>query len=181
MREAVDQMSDRLRIRLERAARNWEAIRGGKPVPLPHEWRHQSRPSSRKPYFPRPPEERKVIRHKAYTLARQTPDEAITEPELLDYDFHLFTEHATGQDSVIYRTRLWAIAGRSTAGSAAMVSFTRPNSTGSGTSRSSERTLWTATFSRTREQRRGPRSAPEVSARPSCSPSMPQATGVRRC
>jgi len=104
MREAIDRMTDRLRIRLERAARNWEAIRGGKPVSLPHEWRHQSMPSARTPYFPLPPEEREVIRHKAYALPRETPDEAMTELELLDYDFHLFTEYATGQDSVIYRT-----------------------------------------------------------------------------
>jgi hypothetical protein len=97
-------MSDRLRIRLDRAARNWAAIRGGTPVPLPHEWRHQSTPSPRMPYYPRPQGERTVIRHKAYTLARQTTDEAAAELELLDYDFHLFTELATGQDSVIYRT-----------------------------------------------------------------------------
>lgn len=32
------------------------------------------------------------------------PDEAIAELDLLDYDFHLFTERSTGQDSVIYRT-----------------------------------------------------------------------------
>jgi len=32
--EAVERMSDRLRIRLDRAARNWAAIRGGTPVPL---------------------------------------------------------------------------------------------------------------------------------------------------
>ena len=45
-----------------------------------------------------------------------------------------------------FRSRLtWAIAGRSTAGSAAIVSFTRANSTGSEASRSSERTLRTAT------------------------------------
>jgi ribosome-associated translation inhibitor RaiA len=104
MREAVERMSDRLRIRLDRAARNWAAIRGGTPGPLPHEWRHQSMPSSRMPYFPRPPAERTVIRHKAHTLARQTPDEAATELELLDYDFLLFAECATGQDSVIYRS-----------------------------------------------------------------------------
>jgi ribosome-associated translation inhibitor RaiA len=104
MREAVNRMSDRLRIQLERAARNWAATRGGKPVPLPHEWRHQSLPSPRTPYFPRPPEERKIIRHKAYGLARQSPEEASTELELLDYDFYLFTERATGQDSVLYRT-----------------------------------------------------------------------------
>ncbi len=73
-------------------------------MPLPREWRHQSLPSPRTPYFPRPPEERKVIRHKAHTLARQSLEEAITELELLDYDFYLLTERATGQDSVLYRT-----------------------------------------------------------------------------
>ena len=82
----------------------WAATRGGKPVPLPHEWRHQSLPPPRTPYFPRPLEECKIIRHKAYALARQSPEEAITELELLDYDFYLFTERATGQDSVLYRT-----------------------------------------------------------------------------
>ena len=104
LHEAVNRMTGRLRIQLERTARNWAATRGGKPVPLPHEWRHQTLPSPRTPCFPRPPEERKIIRHKAYALARQSPEEASTELELLDYDFYLFTERATGQDSVLYRT-----------------------------------------------------------------------------
>ena len=104
MREAVEHACDRLRIRLERAARNWEAIRGGRPVPGPGEWRHQSPPAPRPPYFPRPPGERTVVRHKSYALARQTPDEAAAEAELLDYDFHLFTEKSTGEDGVVYRT-----------------------------------------------------------------------------
>ena len=104
MREAVEHACDRLRIRLERAARNWEAVRGGRPVRGPGEWRHQSIPAPRLPHFPRPPGERAVVRHKSYTLARQTPDEAAADAELMDYDFHLFTERSTGQDSVIYRT-----------------------------------------------------------------------------
>jgi len=104
MRAAVEHASDRLRIRLERAARNWEAVRGGRPEPGPGEWRHQSLPAPRLPYFPRPPGERAVTRHKSYALARQTPDEAAADAELMDYDFHLFTERSTGEDSVIYRT-----------------------------------------------------------------------------
>lgn len=104
MRAAVEHASDRLRIRLERAARNWEAVRGGRPVPEPGEWRHQSLPTPRLPYFPRPPGERAVTRHKSYALAQQTPDEAAADAELMDYDFHLFTERSTGEDSVIYRT-----------------------------------------------------------------------------
>jgi hypothetical protein len=104
LREATQRMCDRLKIRMERAARNWAAIRANKPLSGPHEWRRQSLPAPRMPYFPRPPEERTVIRHKSYALARQTPEEAVADLELLDYDFHLFTEKATGQDSVLYRT-----------------------------------------------------------------------------
>jgi ribosome-associated translation inhibitor RaiA len=104
MRAAVEHACDRLRIRLERAARSWEAVRGGRPVPGPGEWRHQSLPTPRLPYFPRPPGDRAVARHKSYALARQTPDEAAADAKLLDYDFHLFTERSTGEDSVIYRT-----------------------------------------------------------------------------
>ena len=82
---------DRLRIRFEHAARNWEAVRGGRPVPGPDQWRHQSLPAPRLPYFPRPPGERTVVRGKAYTLARQTTDEAAAEAGLLDCDFRLVT------------------------------------------------------------------------------------------
>ncbi len=52
MRAAVEHASGRLRIRLERAARNWEAVRGGRPEPGPGEWRHQSLPAPQLPYFP---------------------------------------------------------------------------------------------------------------------------------
>ena len=54
MREAVEHAGDRLRIQLVRATRNWEAIRGGRPVPGPGEWRHQSLPAPRLPYYPAP-------------------------------------------------------------------------------------------------------------------------------
>ena len=60
MREAVGHACDRLRIRMERAARNWAAIRGGQPSPGPGQWRHQSIPAPRLPYFPRLSGERAV-------------------------------------------------------------------------------------------------------------------------
>lgn len=104
MHEAVDHACDRLRVQLMRATRHWEAIRGGRPVPTPGEWRHQSLPARRLPYYPRPVEERDVMRRKSYALGRETPEEAAAEVELMDYHFHLFTERSTGQDSVICRT-----------------------------------------------------------------------------
>jgi ribosome-associated translation inhibitor RaiA len=104
MRAAIEQMADRLRVRLGRAARNWAARRGTIPAAEPGEWRHQAIPAHRPAYFPRPAGQRAVIGHASYAGRPETPDEAIAELDLLDYDFHLFTERSTGQDSVIYRT-----------------------------------------------------------------------------
>ena len=45
------------------------------------------------------------MRRKSYALAHLTPDEAVADAELLDYDFHLFTEKSTGEDAVVYRIK----------------------------------------------------------------------------
>ena len=102
-REAIDRLEARLRRGLERAAEHWEAKRGGVPGSAPHEWRHQSEHNHRPNYFPRPESERRIMRHKSYSLPACTVEEAALEMELLDYDFHLFTERGSGQDSVLYR------------------------------------------------------------------------------
>ncbi|EFG74208.1 putative ribosomal subunit interface protein [Mycobacterium parascrofulaceum ATCC BAA-614] len=102
-REAIDRLEARLRRQLERAAEHWEAKRGGVPSRGPHEWRHETEPTHRPKYFPRPEGERRIMRHKSYSLPTCTVEEAALEMEQLDYDFHLFTEEATRQDSVIYR------------------------------------------------------------------------------
>jgi len=104
--EAVDQLHDRLRQRLrhvqERVAGHWEARRGRMPTAEPHEWRHAAEPTHRPPYFPRPAGEREIVRHKSYTIDRCTVDEAAFDMAAMDYDFHLFTELGSGQDSVLY-------------------------------------------------------------------------------
>ncbi|KUN89505.1 integrase [Streptomyces bungoensis] len=104
MTEAVDLLQDRLAGRLGRLEQHWEARRGRTPAPGPHEWRHGDEPAHRPGYFPRPEEERQVVRHKSFSLARETPDEAALELEAMDYDFHLFTDIGTGEDSVLYRS-----------------------------------------------------------------------------
>ena len=103
MRAAIEHMAARLRVRLDRSARNWAARRGTLPVAEPGEWRHQSIPAHRPGYFPRPAAARAVIHRPGYAPGPLTPEEAVAELDLLDYDFHLFTERSTGQDSVLYR------------------------------------------------------------------------------
>ena len=102
-RETIDRLESRLRHRLERIAEHWEARRGKTPAAGPHEWRHQSESAHRPRYFPRPEDERQLLRRKSFTLAPCTVDEAALEMNLLDYDFHLFTEIGTGTASVLYR------------------------------------------------------------------------------
>jgi ribosome-associated translation inhibitor RaiA len=101
--EAIDLLEARLRRRMQRVAENWEARRGELPVADPHEWRHDSEPTHRPNYFPRPADERRVIRRKSFAIPLCTIDEAAREMELLDYDFHLFTERGTHAAGVLYR------------------------------------------------------------------------------
>jgi ribosome-associated translation inhibitor RaiA len=64
VREAVDLLEARLRTRLDRAARHWEARRGGLPTGEPHEWRHQSVPTSRPAPVPPDPADRQATDHR---------------------------------------------------------------------------------------------------------------------
>ncbi|ULE33417.1 ribosome hibernation promotion factor [Mycobacterium sp. IDR2000157661] len=102
-REAIDRLTARLRQRLERTARHWEARRGARPVNTPHEWRHDSVPAHRPGHFLRPVDERRVVRRKSIAPHTCTVDEAVHDMELLDYDFYFFTESGTGFASVLYR------------------------------------------------------------------------------
>jgi hypothetical protein len=101
MREAVDLLLDRLQRRLAEADQRWEARRGA--TPHPGRPRQAGEPSHRPDHYPRPVDEREIVRHKSFALPWETPDEAAFEMDSMDYDFHLFTDSATGVDSVIYR------------------------------------------------------------------------------
>ncbi|MET9492956.1 sigma 54 modulation/S30EA ribosomal C-terminal domain-containing protein [Nocardia sp. NPDC006630] len=102
-REAIDLVAARVKARLERLARHWEAVRGGRGEVTAHEWRHGGAARQRLPFFPRGAEDRQVVRRKAYALATETCDEAAFDLELMDYEFQLFTESGSGIDSVLYR------------------------------------------------------------------------------
>ena len=103
MHDAIELLKHRLTERVERMALDWSARRGRAPQDGPHEWRHGQLPAARPAYFPRPPEQREIVRHKSFTLTAETPDEAVFEMELMDYDFQLFTDVVSGADAVVYR------------------------------------------------------------------------------
>jgi ribosome-associated translation inhibitor RaiA len=104
MFEAVDRLEARLRDRVERYAHHQEAVHLRHRAPALHEWRHGDPPSSRPSYFPRPVAERELVRHKTFAVGATTPEEAVLDLELLDHDFHLFTNVETCEDNVVARS-----------------------------------------------------------------------------
>lgn len=103
MWRAVNELRDRLLIRLARVSREWPIRRGGRPLTTPREWRPSGVPGRRPPEVSPPDRDRYVVRHKIIKPFLATPLEAALDMELLDYDFYLFTDAETGEDCVIDR------------------------------------------------------------------------------
>jgi ribosome-associated translation inhibitor RaiA len=103
MYEAIDELEARLRERIERAGHHEEAkhlrFRGD----AEHQWRHAQQSPPHRDFFPRPVEEREVVRHKTFSSGPMTPDEAVADLEALDHDFYLFENVETGEDNVVAR------------------------------------------------------------------------------
>ena len=114
--EAVDLVCDRVKAQLARlsdlSARNCgrrapqreDGGGAGRQESGRQEWRHGSVSTQRPDWFPRPVDEREVVRHKSFALPHETPDEAAFEMDLMDYDFHLFTDLETGEDCLVHRS-----------------------------------------------------------------------------
>lgn len=102
MAEAIDKLEARLGRQLRRLADKYQDGRK-MPVSEPGEWQHGSLPTDRPAYFPRPPEERELVRHKTFALGATSREEAFANLDLLDYSFYLCRLDASGEDAVIYR------------------------------------------------------------------------------
>lgn len=102
MTEAVDLLADRLRGRLLELSEREEADRRGPGSTAPGRWRHGSLPTARPGWFPRPREERELVRRKTFTPEPVSVEEAAWEMRMLDHDFHLFTDAGTGGESVLF-------------------------------------------------------------------------------
>jgi hypothetical protein len=69
----------------------------------PHgQWRRGAVPTDRPEHFPRPVDEREVVRRKTFAVAPTTAQEAIYDMEALEHDFHLFTDVATGSPALVH-------------------------------------------------------------------------------
>ncbi len=104
VRDAIDLVEEQTRRQLVDARHRIAFLRRRRTgVAAPGEWRHGDEPTARPDFFPRPAEERQVVRTKRYRLGRCTPEEAVVLMDMLDHDFHLFVDEATGSDAVVRR------------------------------------------------------------------------------
>jgi ribosome-associated translation inhibitor RaiA len=103
MLEAIDLLESRLRERLRHLAEHRQAVRRRGPTSGAGSWRHGDPGTPRPSFFPRPVADRELVRHKTYTTAEATVDEAVFDMESMDYDFFLFTDLASGQDALVWR------------------------------------------------------------------------------
>lgn len=95
-REAVDAVVERIERRLVRLTDRWQDRSRWTGPPAPE-------PGSRPGTVERPVEEREVVRRKTFAVAPQSVEEALADMDVLDHDFYLFVDAASGQDAVVYR------------------------------------------------------------------------------
>jgi ribosome-associated translation inhibitor RaiA len=102
MHEAVDLAEARLRAALERLAHHDTSER--RRHRDRSSWHHGDAPTPRPPFFPRDDGDREVIVRKTYGAPTATPEEAELDLDLLDDEFVLFRDDATGADCVVARS-----------------------------------------------------------------------------
>ncbi len=103
MREAVDMLAGRLDRRLVQVAERRRTRHRWVAAASEHEWRHGDQPRRELPHHPRPAGSRKVVRRKSFASEPMTVDEAAYEMDLLDHDFFLYTDAATGAPALVHR------------------------------------------------------------------------------
>lgn len=103
MTEAVDSVEYRLRRQLVQLRDRAQTRHRWTGIATVREWRHGDVPRRPVPWFPRPEETRELVRHKSFASTPMTVDEAAFEMDLLDHDFFLYRDVASGGPALVHR------------------------------------------------------------------------------
>ena len=103
MPQAIGELADQLERQLNDFSDRRERLRRRAPGSAPGEWRHGIWSAPRPAYFPRPAQERQVIRRKSFALEPLDPLQAVAEMLDLDHAFYLFRDAQGDTDAVVYR------------------------------------------------------------------------------
>jgi ribosome-associated translation inhibitor RaiA len=99
---AVDALESRLRSQVRDRIERRQALQHRGAGVGSASWRHGDRTTYRPDYFPRPPEERQIVRHKSVAPTGSRVEEAAFDLSSMDYDFYLFTESCTDGDALLH-------------------------------------------------------------------------------
>jgi ribosome-associated translation inhibitor RaiA len=101
MGEAIDAAVARLRATVEATTERPQSVqfrhRGRE------SWRHGDRPDDRPAFFPRPVEDREIVRRKTFAARPESIEDALFDLERLDHDFFLFVHEDSGHEAVVSR------------------------------------------------------------------------------
>ncbi len=100
--EAIDSAMARLTTRLDH--RTHDNRTHSDTIRVPDAWQRPGLTNRTSRRLDSAEQERILVRHKSFSPEEVTVDEAAWDMLLLDYDFFLFTDLATGQDSLLERT-----------------------------------------------------------------------------
>ncbi len=101
--QALDGVVDRLERRLVDVVDRWNDRSHWLQESQDGQWRSNDRATDRPEHFPRPIDEREVVRRKTFAVAPTTAQEAIYDMEALEHDFHLFTDVTSGAPALVHR------------------------------------------------------------------------------
>lgn len=101
--QALDGVVDRIERRIVDLVNRWEDRSRWLQPNQDGEWRRGAPPTQRPDHFPRPVDEREVVRRKTFAVAPTTAQEAVYDMEALEHDFYLFTDATTGAPALVHR------------------------------------------------------------------------------
>jgi len=101
MSEAIDRALTRLRRRVE-ATNELSRDRVLRRRDL-DSWHHDGRSIERPNFFPRPVEDRVLVRRKTFALHPESIEAGLSDLETLDHDFFLFVHDESDTEAVVYR------------------------------------------------------------------------------
>jgi ribosome-associated translation inhibitor RaiA len=101
--DGLNTLADRIDRRLRKLSERRQDVTR-RPASTPEgSWRRGDLPTSRPDFFPRPPEERRVVRRKTWAPRDQiSVTEALFNLDVLDHRFFLFTDRSDGETTVVY-------------------------------------------------------------------------------
>ncbi len=103
LRTAIDQLTQRLERQLRAFVERRVTERDRGSSSSPGEWRHGDSRAERPGFYPRPPEDREVVRQKSIAVGAMDAVQAAAEMEMLDHDFYLYRDVDPEVDAVVYR------------------------------------------------------------------------------